>query len=63
LTETQQILVYPDDVNLPGENVNTKIKNTGALLLARNVVVLEANAEKTKCMSMFMGRMQEKVTT
>jgi hypothetical protein len=44
---THQVLVYADDVNTWGENVNIIKKNT---LEARKDICLEADTENTKCM-------------
>jgi hypothetical protein len=43
-------LVYADDVNLLGDNIDTIKKNTQTLIDASKVVGLEVNREKTKYM-------------
>jgi hypothetical protein len=50
LIGTHQFLVYTDDVNVVGENIDTMQKNTKALLDASKKVGLEVNLEKTKYM-------------
>jgi hypothetical protein len=50
LNETHQLLVYADDVNLLGDNIDTIKKNTVTLTGASKEVGLEVNAEKTKYM-------------
>jgi hypothetical protein len=50
LNGTHQLLAYADDVNLLGNNLDTKKKNTQTLSDASKEVGLEINAEKTKYM-------------
>jgi hypothetical protein len=56
LNITHQLLVYADDVNLLGENINIINKNAEALLDVSKEIGLEVNSEKTKYM--FMSRHQ-----
>jgi hypothetical protein len=49
LNGTHQLLVYANDMNRLGDNVDT-IKNTETLIDASKEVGLEVNAEKTKYM-------------
>jgi hypothetical protein len=44
---THQLLVYSNDDNLLGRNINTINKNTEALLDTSNYTGLEGNTEKT----------------
>jgi hypothetical protein len=48
LNGTHQQLIYADDVNLLGDNVNTIKENSETLLQASRDIGLEINAEKTK---------------
>jgi hypothetical protein len=48
LNGTHQLLVYADDVNLLGDNVDTAKKNREPLIGGSKDVGLEVNAEKTK---------------
>jgi hypothetical protein len=48
LNRTDQLLFYPDDVNLLGDGINTIKENTETLLQASRDVGLVINAEKTK---------------
>jgi hypothetical protein len=48
--ETHQMLLYADDINLLGDNINTIKKNAEALTDASNEVGLEVNTEKTMYM-------------
>jgi hypothetical protein len=52
LTGTHQLLVYADDVNLLGKNINIIKKNVEAPLDASKEIGLEVSSEKTKYMFM-----------
>jgi hypothetical protein len=45
LNGTHELLVYADDENLLGDNIDTVKKNTGTLIDAGKEVGLEVNAE------------------
>jgi hypothetical protein len=47
---THQLLLYADDVNLLGDNINAIKKNTEAPIDASNEVGLEVDTEKTMYM-------------
>jgi hypothetical protein len=50
LNGTHHHLVYADDVNLLGDNIDTIKKNTETLIDASKEVGLEINVEETKYM-------------
>jgi hypothetical protein len=50
LNGTHQLLVYADDVNLLGDNIDTTKEDTETLIDASNEVDLEVNAETPKYM-------------
>jgi hypothetical protein len=50
LNGTHQLLVYADDVNLLGDNIDAIKKNMETLIDASMEVGLEVNTEKTKYM-------------
>jgi hypothetical protein len=52
LIGTYQLLVYADDVNLLGDNIDIIKKNTQTLINACKEVSLEVIAEKTKYLLM-----------
>jgi hypothetical protein len=53
LNETHQLLVYTDDVNLLGDNIDTIKKNTETVIDASKEVGLGVNAEQTKYMLLY----------
>jgi hypothetical protein len=50
LNGTYKLLIYADDVNLLGDNTDTKQKNTETLTDASMDIGLEVNTEKTQYM-------------
>jgi hypothetical protein len=48
LNGTHQLLIYADDVNLPGENIKTIKTNTEALIDTRKDTALKVNTENAK---------------
>jgi hypothetical protein len=50
LNGTHELLAYADDVNLLGDDIDTRNRNTETLIDASKVVGLEVNVEKIKCM-------------
>jgi hypothetical protein len=48
LKGTRQLLAYADDVNLLGDNIDTKNRNTGTSIYSSEEVGLELNTEKSK---------------
>jgi hypothetical protein len=58
LNGIHQPLVYADDVNLLGDNINTINNNTETLIHATKIG-LQVNAEKTKCTRILLSRHQK----
>jgi hypothetical protein len=48
LNATHWLLLFTDDVNLLGGNIDTIKKNTGTLIVPSKKIGLEENAQKTK---------------
>jgi hypothetical protein len=64
LIGTHQLLVYADDVNLLGDNIETIKKNTQTLIDSSNEVGLEVNTENIKCIRCYLNtKMQDKIMT
>jgi hypothetical protein len=61
LNGTHQFLLYADNVNLLGENINDIKKNIEAQLNAKKGLGIEVNAQRTKCMFMSRQRLQDKI--
>jgi hypothetical protein len=49
LNGTHQLLVYADDINLLGDNINPKIKTQETLIDASKEISLEVNTENYIC--------------
>jgi hypothetical protein len=60
---TFQLLVYVDDVNLLGNNIETIKKNTQTLIDAGKEVGLEVNTEKSKYMLLSRHQNARKIKT
>jgi hypothetical protein len=60
LNGTHQLLVYADDVNLLGANIDIINKNAGTLIHATKEVGLKVNNEKTKYMLVSWDRNADK---
>jgi hypothetical protein len=57
-----QLLIYADDVNLLGDDIDTIKKNTETLFETSNEVDMEVNSEKTKYMCCcLLTRMEGKI--
>jgi hypothetical protein len=50
LCQSRQLLVYDDDVNILGDNIDTIKESTQTLIDANTEVGLEVNTEKTEYM-------------
>jgi hypothetical protein len=55
---TRQVLIYVDVVNILGGRAHTIKKDAENLVVLSKETGLEVDAGKTKCMIMFLSRMQ-----
>jgi len=62
LNGTHQLLVYANEVNILGRNVQTAKENAEALTVASKEVGIEVNADKISTWPCIEIRMQDKVT-
>jgi hypothetical protein len=60
LNRSHHLLVYADDVNLLGDNIDTIKKTSQILINASNEVGVEVNAVKTNVCCCLITRMQAK---
>jgi hypothetical protein len=60
LNWTHRLLLYADDVNLPGGNIDTIKKNTETLIDGSKAVGLEVNTDKLSKCCCLITRMQTK---
>jgi hypothetical protein len=63
LNGTHQLLVYADDVNLLGDNIDTIKRDTQNLIDASKEIGLEVNIDKTSICCCFITKMQGKIMT
>jgi hypothetical protein len=63
LNGTHQLLVYADNVNLLGDNIDTMEKNTETLIDACKEIGLDVIAEKNKYILISCHRNAEKIIT
>ena len=57
---THQLLVYVDNVNLRGENINNRKKNKEPLLVTSEVVSQEINVQESIC-SCLVNRKKDRI--
>ena len=59
LYDTQQRLVYADDVTIFGSSIHSVEKNTEALVVAGKEIWLQINADKTKYVVIYWDQIAE----